>query len=1240
MANPWLIGLGVLSVGVVGMMLMGHKSSTAAPDRMPDLNSAIRGKPVPVTFGTNRVYPQITWTNNYNVVQQSGGKKGGKGGGSGGFGSAKGGNTGAGYLYYWDMLFEFGQVDLPVTLRRGWIGGDRIDDRIMSLLTTGGSQIMNDLFVFLDALDKTQKIATLDYTECFLYPGYVTGDSNLTSWTYFNTTVGYPCAFPSTCALGFKQLKLGQTPAVPQLSVEVVPLNAIPEYSGAGHFLSKNAIYNPPVNAPYVEADTLYEVVNQTPVLIYNIFTATQIASISQSSVDTSLKGIGLLGMDVIKGAFAIDGTNYFYIVGRKGVGAILYMVAACYSITNGVVTFEGGGEYNTGTSLVPPFANPTCAGVLSTGEVCVGYVDFQSVNINFMVYHAPAVFAGGGSISVTAGSRWQAIAEIGAASGYSYSGSYGNSPSSRLEWGIVQDALVTYVSRNDMDWHAARSGGVSFNGYIKSVQPANPNGALIAIDIASNGAGTVVYTFEGVNNTFLRNGDGTAAVPFSDAGTGDIYSDYMAPTQVGNFIYLARNYNDSQYQAGVRVYYRNPLTGERRQVSGLTRGTFANSSNYADAHAIAMSVYEQQGDLYVRTGVSSSYIVNATFGAALENSVDVTPAYVIYRILTSDMFGFSTQAAFGFTITTDRVDATSYQAAHDYCRAQGIYISVTYDNQQNLLDIIKELLDLYQGFLTVEGGIIKFGYVDGSLAPIRTIDNHHLVPDEVGKPPVQTTKAALEDGYNKIQFNYLDRSIDYDQNQVEVEDPVDQDINGPRIKTYNTKFVMNGSVAMTIAKRALWANLYGTDTYAFQLGWKDADLAVGDQITLVDSFDDILKSGVTARLTKWAPVRRGVFKVEARREFPYILQDSADFTSVTSVDAGWSTLIDTPTPMQMQTAYELPREFQGSKAHVYFGYAQASRVMGAKFYLSTGGSYVEAADVQPFILSGRIGQDLPVRNKGYVETDFQFYLFTSSFNTSTITFCQTLAMDDVPASDRAAGAGILIVGSEAVSIENLTQLGQNHYKAKYAYRGWGGSPIAAHTSGDFFHRHGSGVFAQEISTDKIGTTFSYKIAGYDFAGRVYDVSSIAAQSYEIRGDYWLPRQQPCTRVFVDSALSWPNSTMFQGQYIAVVSGGCNVNLTWPLADNAEGYGATGYGAGTYGHFIMADSTSWRIDIASANGTKVSSFFVNTNAFTYNRAQNSADFSGFAHDLIYTVTPYNTYGDGPVNDVRSLSLIW
>jgi hypothetical protein len=80
------------------------------------------------------------------------------------------------------------------------------------------------------------------------------------------------------------------------------------------------------------------------------------------------------------------------------------------------------------------------------------------------------------------------------------------------------------------------------------------------------------------------------------------------------------------------------------------------------------------------------------------------------------------------------------------WCVDNGIYVSVSYSNQGDLLSILNELLALYGGYLTDYDGIIHFGIVTGTDDPVRTIDNSHLVaerPVRLSPSPRQRSKTA-----------------------------------------------------------------------------------------------------------------------------------------------------------------------------------------------------------------------------------------------------------------------------------------------------------------------------------------------------------------------------------------------------------------------------------------------------------------------------------------------------------------
>lgn len=648
------------------------------------------------------------------------------------------------------------------------------------------------------------------------------------------------------------------------------------------------------------------------------------------------------------------------------------------------------------------------------------------------------------------------------------------------------------------------------------------------------------------------------------------------------------------------------------------------------------------QSKLFVVANFGSNMSVGARHVASIWGPMeiggggDVLVPYIIYQILTNPVFGMG--------ISESLIDQDSYQAALDYCDAQGFRVSVQYTREQDILGAIEDLLALYGGYLIDSGGSVRFGIAtaENSQTPVRVIDNHHLIPPKEGAPPVTVTKGAKQDGFNKVRVNYFDRALDYRQNQYEIGDEVDQDFNGVRFKELPAVFVMNISMAQAVAERALWTNLYARDTYEFKLGWKDADLEPGDVITLVDSFHPELSGGVNVRIAHWQEKDRGKFDVTAVVEVPYYMSASHDVTAASSTGASKG-MNDEVLPCSDFRMYELPREFQTSAAFLFAGYNQQSNVKGATLWISPDDiSYAIATNAEPYIISGLFGRQLPAASPGNVERDVQIWLMPASgFTTATPTFCQTIALDDVSALGRAAGAGILYCGSEAMAMENLTLLGQNHYRVGKLYRGWGGTLPQAHSSGALWHKHGAGVLALEVNPDKVGTNLFYKVVPYNFAGQAYDVSSITGKEYNIRGAYWLPQEMPGLSTFVQSPLVGNGSTDLAGNvYRSVTSGGCDVTFTWPDAARLEGYGFGGFGKQGFGHFVAdLDSHSWRVEVMSG-GVVVRSVSVASGPFTYTRAQNSADFAGFGGAFQVRVTPYNNYGDAPVATVKSLNLFW
>jgi hypothetical protein len=305
--------------------------------------------------------------------------------------------------------------------------------------------------------------------------------------------------------------------------------------------------------------------------------------------------------------------------------------------------------------------------------------------------------------------------------------------------------------------------------------------------------------------------------------------------------------------------------------------------------------------------------------------------------------------------------------------------------------------------------------------------------------------------------------------------------------------------------------------------------------------------------------------------------------------------------------------------------------------------------DIQPYIISGILAEGLPNRDPGYVEENVEIYLMpdtrSGAFDTdnATLFYCQTFDLEDANAAGRAIGTSMLWINSEMCAYEGLTLLGQNYYRIDKLYRGWGGTHIQGHSSGDTWWRHGGGVFAQTLNQDKVGNIVYYKVQPYNFAGVGYNVSSIDARTYQVQGVYWKPQNPGALRTYVQSPGSYLTVQSEDLNFITkkqVLSGGSPVQIEWPDTSRDSGYGALGYNYLSYGGFA-ADTTShqYRVEVYSSDGTTVvRCTTVSTLAFLYTVDNNSTDFNGWAGSFSVKVTPYNTYGDALRSRTKVLEL--
>jgi hypothetical protein len=1290
-----------ISVGVSVAMLVGswlyfrsnqEKNDIFDPgaQEMPRFNQALRGATLPVYFGTNRAPSHIVWTKNFTTIRKetdSGG--GGKFGGSG-FGSktpAGGGEVT--YEYKWDLLFHIGMVPEPYNLFGGWLGSDRLDSDTILAITNGAENI--DSILFLSGVDRPNN-ASLRFSEGYYSPGVNTGDTNFTPWAYYTAQKGLEHWWPSTAYVGFKQLSLGGQPHIPQLTWEFGPggieITTDPSYIG-----NASCVDNSSIGGGYVTGDDSKQyIATSKPIgsgeaAIYCLNDGTKL-SLSAATFEANLEAYEYedgnspsggspltftISATTFIGIVPVIGANYFLASGLLTIGADTYMGFGLYKInSSGSLAIAGayiskGLGVQSGALLCASVSNAqtTSDPIVAVTEVASAFNLFAELwvlpSITRML--TPYAQTDSGRSSEISASLQAEFGNYIFADGTYFEGVL-HPNMFFLPYGSGT-RLYVYVNKSQTQGHIDN---VSANesAWVNTNAATYPNGFLAYIDL-----GTVAFPADdtSINNAFtpVIANDDIDEFPFDDAWlrTDDTTTDnqvdyYQVPTikRVDDValipvyvVIFTKKYEDSSdlspigTRSRARAYIYNSVTGTfiaYGKKEGITFDTVANmgateGNRYSfDTNAIAtfyvhetQKLVQAQHTVDAPAAAMNDKLVISQFGdLEISGGADVYPPYIIRQILVNPVFGLRPGA--------DIIDEESYQESLDYCEAEEIKVSTGYLREEGSLRIIELLLSLYGGYLVISGGKIKFGRQE-VVSPVRTIDNHHLVR-EGNEPPVKITRGALQDAANKVKVNYIDRALEYRQNFVEVEDPVDIDIHGVRAREFPPQFVMSEATARKLAVRALWSGLYARDQYSFVLGPKDSDLEPGDVVTLVDSYHLELQTGVYCRLTKLRESKPGRYEWIGVTEYAEYNSTSLEINSSTNISS--NVLFGPAKPPLDFRMYELPKEFQGANPQLYVGWVPGNFAMGARLYVSPDNvTFAQVLDVQPYIIAGRLQTNLA--STDMLAQNVEVYLFPSSgFSASSPTFTMTHALDDVSQAGRAVGAGLIWVGSEMLGYQGVTLLSQNRYRFDKVFRGWGGTYIHAHSVGDYWWKQGGGVFAQGFNEDKVGTTLYYKVSPYNFAGVEYNVSSIDAKSYQIQGTYYRPQNCPAIHTYIDTPVTGTRSEDLRGLSTkAVTSGGCMIFFDWSDASRMEGYGQGGYGAAGYGHFASdTTSHSWRVEVSSSNGFVVRSVSVSTTYYEYDRAVNSADFNGWKGAFTVRVTPYNTYGDALVSGVKSLNL--
>lgn len=1280
---------GVPSLGFsIGWMAGGWVGGTLDPPKdqitdygaqaFPPFNTALRGLTVPVIFGTMRVSSNVVLQSDYQIIRQDS-KQGGKGGGSGPPAPQQ---VNVSYIYKLDMAYHFGFVPKPVSLLTIWNGGSKLSSEIITRIDTGA-----DAFTSAYLLQNNQGSGlTFDSAKFFTGLTQETG-----TWGPLTTLAGAGMNWPGTSWIGFENLNLGNSPSIPQLSFEIGP-GAQSEIVNSPSFNWRyaNDVYYLGLDGHNhlwaMDATSIY-CINYTTGALVASYTTASLNTLFQAQLGWSLPS----GNGCTATYLTSDGQRLIHTGAQQTFPSHRYWYSIKPE-SDGTLTLMGGIYHSVGSfyESVGSVSVLRGLGKARNDEGCI--LHFHGVNGNGFCFGPSAVQIEGLSPQKTGGTYGTPTWDFYFGNAPFHNAAFGNLPySAEVLW---EADLITFEPLNNYlyyffgrSWVNTPPGGTWVADTLK---PGHPNGALVRVYIGPSLVDFIPISGGGVDTTIVmddpeildgifRDSAGTTYTYFTDDNR-DYSTGAVALTATGNASYHTSPYvkymddgkiivifhqiysqDQATYIAGenytvkvrFRVYSFNPVTMEFSELSlakghigTLTSLGFSTPvtlfSNLITAPHLQLLISRTELITFLKTGggpTSIDAFQRVLFGSIdFGNGNDEYPPYIIKEILTNEMFGLYPGA--------DIIDTDSYTTAMLYCQNNDIKVSTIYKNDARAWDLIQMLLTLYDGFLVIDAtaGKIKFKFMETNNVSVRTIDNDHLVRTDPDSPPVVTTPGARQDTYNSIRVQYIDRGLDYKVNEVEDGDEVDQDINGLRQREFPAQFVMTEALAWKIANKSLWNNLYVRDTHLFHLGWKDADLEPGDVITLVDSFTTLRQ---VVQINKWEEVQRGIFQVNATQLLTGI--PGVDVSNVTSaqwdlfnnsgVSSGYNVSSPTGTSSFEMVeagyfrAYELPPEYEADNvAKVYVGWAPQGNAAAANLYVSNdGAAYSLAGQITPYMITGKVLTALDGNTKNPFNEGVEFVLYpTNSWSAESAYFTRNAAFNDVDINAMHNGFGLFYVGSEMISLYNLTLVDQNRYRAKRAYRGWGGTPIQDHSSGSPFWRHSVGAFTIPFNSDKIGNTFYYKVAPVGFDGVEANVSSIDAQQYTIKGTFFKPNETPAVEV---------NSKRGGGRF--AVGSGQDVAFNWRSGARLAGfgYGGAGRNPGYWGGFASDTSTiSWLVNVVGSGSVVVRSTVVTTPNFTYTNSMNAADNGQWRNNCAFTFTARNIYGNSHRTSVISLEV--
>lgn len=468
----------------------------------------------------------------------------------------------------------------------------------------------------------------------------------------------------------------------------------------------------------------------------------------------------------------------------------------------------------------------------------------------------------------------------------------------------------------------------------------------------------------------------------------------------------------------------------------------------------------------------------------ALQNGFDVNVMDVVSDFLGNANYG----ALFNYLGDTS--------GAHDYCQANGLFISPVFNAQKPAHESLRQLASVANVGLVWSGGVLKaVPYGDQAVSGNGASYTPNVTPlydltdddfQETGGDPVTVTRKRQADAFNAVQVEYLNRNNQYNIETVEARDQANIEAYGLRqMQPVKLHEVCVPSVAKLVAQTILQRQLYIRNEYGFVLSWKYCLLEPMDVVTLADAALGLNLTPV--RITSVEENYEGLLTVTAE-EMPYGVSQPALYPHTGG--AGYQPNFNIAPPnSNAPLIFTPPLELATSTLELWMAACGPVGWGGCNVWVSSdGNTYKQVGTMHG---NSRMGVLSSVLAAG-ADPDV--------VNTAHVNLAQSLG---VMFSGTQADADLLhtlcYVDGEFISYQDAVLVAANQYDLSYLRRGAYGSQVSAHAAGAPFARLDDAIFKLPYTADQIGTTLWVKLQAFNqYQGGYQDLATVGATSMVI----------------------------------------------------------------------------------------------------------------------------------------------